>query len=84
MGDRELRTRKESSVDTSRRVVVAERCVVPPRHEANVAVKVARVKAEKVEPVDWAVEPRELTPGVIAARTLLSNSTCAREGVELF
>jgi len=26
--------------------------------------------------VDWAVEPRELTPGVVAARTLLSNSTC--------
>ena len=26
--------------------------------------------------MDWAVEPRELTPGVVAARTLLSNSTC--------
>jgi len=35
-----------------------------------------RVEAEKAEPVDWAVEPRELTPGVAAARTLLSNSTC--------
>ena len=76
MGDHELKTHKKSSVDTSCRVVVAERCVVPPRHEANVAVKVARVKAEKVEPVYWAVEPRELTPGVVAARTLLSNSTC--------
>jgi len=63
MGDLELKTHKRSSVDTSRRVVVAERCIVPPRHEINVAVKVMRVEAEKAEPV----EPRELTPGVIAA-----------------
>ena len=45
-------------------------------HLGMKVVKVARVKAEKVEPVDWAVEPRELTPGVVAARTLLSNGTC--------
>jgi len=76
MGDLELKTHKRSSVDTSCRVVVAERCVVPPRHEANIAVKVMRVEAETAEPVDWAVEPRELTPGVVAARTLLSNSAC--------
>jgi len=67
MGDLVLETHKKSSVDTRRRVVVAERCVVPPRHEANVAVKVARVKAERVEPVDWAVEPRELAPGIVTA-----------------
>jgi len=76
MGDLELKTHRRSSVDTSHRVVVAERCVVPPRHEANVAVKVIKVEAERAEPVDWAVEPRELTPGVVAARTLLSNCTC--------
>ena len=47
MGDHELRTHKKSSVDTSHRVVVAERCVVPPRHEANVAVKVARRRSSQ-------------------------------------
>jgi len=76
LGHLELKTHKKSSVDTSRRVVVTERCVVPPRHEANLAVKVMRVEVEKAEPVDWAVKPGEIGPGCVAPRTLLSNSTC--------
>jgi len=55
------------------RIVVAHDCVVPAKHETNITV---RMEDDGITfpPGDWAVEPQGLGPGVMAARTLFSDS----------
>ena len=67
-----IHTYRREQVDTCRRIFVLEECVVPPRHEANFPV---RVMYDNIHcpSSDWAIEPRVIRPGVVAARTLLSD-----------
>jgi len=45
---------------------------MPPRHEANIPVRMSS-DGTRHPSRDWAIEPRILEPGVMAARMLLSN-----------
>ena len=56
-----------------RRVVVIDDCVMPAKHEANVTTRMED-DGLTLPPGDWAVEPQGLRPGVMAARTLFSDS----------
>jgi len=56
-----------------RRVFVSEDCVVPPKYEANVLVKM-QDDGIPHPPSDWALNPCKLELGVVAARTLFSDS----------
>ena len=47
--------------------------IVPAKHEANVPVWMVD-DGIPLPPCDWAIEPQGLGPGVMAARTLFSNS----------
>ena len=55
-----------------RRVVATEACLVPPRHQMNIPV---RLEGEKVHQssIDWALESRPVKDGVFVARTLFGN-----------
>jgi len=57
----------------SNHIVVAQDCVVPAKHEASVPI---RMEDDGIPlPLgDWAIEPQGLGPGVMAARTLFSDS----------
>jgi len=57
-------------------ILVAEDCVVPPKHEANVPVRMLS-DGTPLPPSNWAIEPHMQEPGVIAARTLLTD--CHKE-----
>jgi len=54
-------------------IFVAEDCVVPPKHEPNVQVRISDDGIPH-PPSNWAIEPRILEPRVMAARTLFSDS----------
>ena len=56
IGDLLIRTHWKGSLDVSRRVFVSEHCVVPPRHEANVEVRVVCDNLS-CPATEWAVEP---------------------------
>jgi len=47
--------------------------VIPAKHEANVSIRMVD-EGVPLPPCNWAVEPQVLGPGVMAARTLFSNS----------
>jgi len=51
-----------------RHIVVTHGCVIPAKHEANVAVCMED-DGIPLHLSNWAVEPQELGPGVMAART---------------
>jgi len=70
--DQLIHTYQREQINACRRIFVSEECTVPPRHEANVPV---RMMYDNIHcPVsDWAIEPRVIRPGVVAARTLLSD-----------
>ena len=72
IGDQLIKTYQKKHTNVCRRIFVAERCVVPPRHEANIPVRMMydNIHYPKTE---WAVKPRVLRPGVVAARTLLND-----------
>jgi len=72
VGDQLINTYQRKHTDVCRRIFVSEQCVVPPRHEANIPVRMMydHIHCPKTE---WAVEPRVLRPGVVAARTLLND-----------
>jgi len=57
VGDHLLKTHKKRNNDACKRVVVTERCVVPPRHEANVPVRVMEDETD-CQSIEWVVEPR--------------------------
>jgi len=70
IGDRLIRTYPRKHTDICRRIVVSEECVVPPRHEANIPARMMHDSTVN-STSDWLVEPREIRPGVVAARTLV-------------
>jgi len=55
------------------RIVVTHDCVIPAKHEANVSVHM-EYEGVPIPPCDWAIESRGLCPGVMATRTLFSDS----------
>ena len=54
-----------------RRIYVDQDSAVPAHHQANIPVKVMRHNPYATSP-NWVVEPKSVVPGVITARTLLS------------
>ena len=72
IGDHLIHTYRREQIDACRRIFVSEECIIPPRHEANVPVRMMYDNLHS--PVsDWTVEPRVVRPGAVAARTLLSD-----------
>jgi len=71
IGDHAVKTQQRQHLATCRRIFVREECVVPPRHEANVPVRVMYDDIRNPE-TSWAVEPRILEPGLTTARVLLN------------
>ena len=72
LGGGKIQAHRRRREGICRRIVVAQDCVVPARHEANIAV---RMEADNIHlpPSDWVVEPKGLGPGVMTARTPFSN-----------
>ena len=56
-----------------RRIVVTHDCVTQAKHEANVSLRMED-EGVPLPPSDWAIEPQGLGPGVMATRTLFSDS----------
>ena len=56
-----------------RRIVVTQDCTIPAKHEANVPIRMED-DSIPLPPGDWAIEPQGLGPGIMAARTLFSDS----------
>ena len=73
LGDRCIQVHHRQRVGICRRIVVVDDCVIPAKHEANVTVHMED-DGLTFPPGDWAVEPQGLGPGVMAARTLFSDS----------
>ena len=73
LGDHCIKVHHRCREGICRRIVVAHDCMVPTKHEANITVHMED-DGISVPPGDWAVEPQELGPGVMAARTLFSDS----------
>ena len=69
-----FQTHRRENLPACRRIFVTEECVVPPRHEANVPI---RMMCDDIHcpKSDWAVEPRVVQPCVVAARTLVSDDS---------
>lgn len=72
LNGREVKTFRREQLASCRRIFVRENCVVSPRHEANVPVRLASADPQS-ELFDWAVEPRTLHPGVATARVLVND-----------
>jgi len=72
IGDRLMHTYGRVQVYACRRIFVSEKCVVPSSHEASISV---RMMYDNIHcpSSDWAVKPRVIRPGVVVARTLLSD-----------
>jgi len=73
VGDRLIRAHWRTFNDVCRRIVVAEDCVVPPRHEANIPVRMSSDRTPHPPYSDWAIEPHIPELGAMAAQTLLSD-----------
>jgi len=67
-------TYRQEQLAFCRRIFVREVCTVPPKHEANIPVRMMYDGARCVK-TDWAVEPRVLRTGVTTARTLVSDDS---------
>ena len=70
VGDRFIRVHWRTANDICLHILVTENCVVIPQHEANIPV---RMSSDGIPhpPSNWAIEPRILEPGVMAAMMLL-------------
>ena len=66
-----LCSKKSRSVSVCRRVYVEGDFVVPPRHEAIVPVRSTVDNLRVTSGNDWVIEPRQISTGVLLARTLL-------------
>ena len=65
-----LRSRPAKS--TVRRIYVREPITIPPDSSANVSVRMPFLNLNAPNS-DWVTDPKEIRPGLLAARTLLSN-----------
>jgi len=73
LGDHCIKMHRRHRAGICRHIVVAHDCVMPARHKANVTVCM-KDDGIPLPLSDWAVEPQGLGPGVMAARTLFSDS----------
>jgi len=73
LGDHCIKVHCRHRAGICRRIVVAHDCVIPTKHEATVTIRMED-DGIPLPPSDWAVEPQNLGPGVMAARTLFSDS----------
>jgi len=73
LGDHCIKMHRRHRASICRRIVVAHDCVIPAKHEASVTI---RMEDDGIPlPLsDWAIKPQGLGPGVMAARTLFSDS----------
>jgi len=68
-GDRLIRSYRCTLNEVCRHILVSEDCVVPPKHEANILVKMLDDGIPHLTS-NWAIEPHRLEPGVMEACTL--------------
>ena len=73
LGDKSITLHRMHQIGISRHVIVTCNCIIPAKHEANVPVRMED-DGVPLPPCDWAIEPQGLGPGVMAARTLFSDS----------
>jgi len=73
LGDQCIKVHHRHRAGICRRIVVTHDCVIPAKHEANVSVRMED-EGVPIRPSDWAIELQGLGPGVMAARTLFSDS----------
>jgi len=77
LGDKCIKVHRRHRTGLCRHIVVTQNCTIPARHEANVPIRMED-DGIPLPPGDWAIEPQSLGPGLMAARTLFSDSepTC--------
>ena len=73
LGDKLNTVHRRHRAGICRCVIVTHDCVIPAKHEANVSVWMVD-EGIPLPPCDWAVKRHGLGPGVMAARTLFSDS----------
>jgi len=73
LGDQCIKVHHRHRAGICRRIIVTHDCVIPAKHEANVSVHMVD-EGVHLPPCNWAIEPQGLGPGVMAARTLFSDS----------
>jgi len=73
LGDKCIKVHRHHHMGICRHVVVTQDCTIPAKHEVNVPISMED-DGIPLPPGDWAIEPQGLGPGVMAARTLFSNS----------
>ena len=73
LGDKCIKVHRRHRTGLCCRIVVTQNCTIPARHEANVPVRMED-DGIPLPPGDWAIEPQSLGPGLMAARTLFSDS----------
>jgi len=73
LGDKCIKVHRRHQIGICRRVIVASDCTIPAKHEANIPVHFED-DGILIPPCDWAIEPQGLGPGLMAARTLFSDT----------
>jgi len=73
LGDQCIKVHRRNRTGICRCVVMASDCIVPAKHETNVLVHMED-DGLTLPPYDWAIEPQGLSPNVMMARTLFSDS----------
>jgi len=73
LGDQSIKVHHRHRAGICQRIVITHDCVIPAKHEANVSVCMED-EGVPLPSFDWAIEPQGLGPGVMAARTLFSDS----------
>lgn len=63
--------KKQSSAAVCRRVYVQDDVVIPPRHQVSVPARSTLDSLRVNNSDEWVVEPKQIRPGVLLARTLL-------------
>ena len=73
LGDKCIKVHRRHRTGICRRVIVANDCVIPANHEANIPVYLED-DGIPIPPCDWAIEPQGLGPGVMTACILFSDT----------
>jgi len=73
LGDNSITLHRMHRMGICHRVIVTHDCVMPAKHEANVPMRMED-DGIPLPPYNWATEPQGLGLGVMATRTLFSDS----------
>jgi len=73
LGDKCINVHRRHRTGICRHIVVAQDCTIPAKHEDNIPICMED-DGIPLPPGDWAIEPQGLGTGVIATRTLFSDS----------